>query len=68
MSQQQLLDKFGLITGSTRGLGLELAKNLANAGAVIGINGKSLDSVSITTSLNKNFFNAQANVLETQEL
>ena len=68
MSQQQLLDKFGLITGSTHGLGLELAKDLANAGAVIGINGKSLDSVSITTSLNKNFFNAQANVLETQEL
>jgi 3-oxoacyl-[acyl-carrier protein] reductase len=58
----------GLITGSTKGLGLEIAKNLANSGARIGINGRSLESVTNILKINKNFFSAVGDVLNESEL
>jgi gluconate 5-dehydrogenase len=35
-----LAGKVALITGSTRGLGLEIARGMASVGAVVGINGR----------------------------
>jgi len=35
-----LADKVALVTGATRGLGLEIARGMAAAGAVVGINGR----------------------------
>src|SRR5262245_22623776 len=46
MTPQEGLDRFSLagkvalITGSTRGLGLEIARGMASVGAAVGINGR----------------------------
>ena len=41
-----LTDKTALVTGSTQGIGLAIARGLAAAGAKVGINGRSETSVS----------------------
>jgi len=60
--------KVGLVTGSTKGLGFEIAKNLALAGAKIGINGRTVDGVNKVLGINKNFFSASGDVLKIDEL
>jgi len=38
-----LSGRIALVTGATRGLGLEIARGMAAAGAVVGINGRSAE-------------------------
>jgi 3-oxoacyl-[acyl-carrier protein] reductase len=58
----------GIITGSTRGLGLQLAKALANNKSKVGINGRQKETVDNVTKLHANFFPAVADVLIETEL
>lgn len=41
----QITDKLALVTGSTAGIGMAIARNLASEGALIIVNGRSQESV-----------------------
>jgi len=45
-----LSGRISLITGATRGLGLEIARGMAAAGAVVGINGRNAERARDTLS------------------
>src|SRR5678816_4503806 len=60
-----LAGKVALITGSTRGLGLEIARGLASVGAAVGINGRDHERVG---EIAKNIPNAFAAPFDIHDL
>lgn len=44
MSSQLLKDKVALVTGATRGLGLAIARGLADAGAAVAVSSRKADA------------------------
>ena len=59
-----LSGRIALVTGATRGLGLEIARGMAGAGAVVGVNGRDLERAREITKSIPNAFAAPFDITD----